>query len=80
MRAHERPRDGLPSPRIAAGECALLQRVRKPLEQEALGAVPEDGHDFSDVVDTTGLGERLDPETLSYVMRDYFECVKPGFG
>jgi class 3 adenylate cyclase len=35
---------------------------------------------FSDVVDTTGLGERLDPETLSYVMRDYFECVKPVFG
>jgi len=32
---------------------------------------------FSDVVDSTGLGERLDPETLSHVMTDYFEGVKP---
>src|SRR5262245_2169535 len=32
---------------------------------------------FSDVVDSTGLGERLDPETLSRVMTDYFEGVKP---
>jgi class 3 adenylate cyclase len=32
---------------------------------------------FSDVVDSTGLGERLDPETLSYVLTDYFEGVKP---
>ena len=27
---------------------------------------------FSDVVDSTGLGERLDPETLSHVLTDYF--------
>jgi class 3 adenylate cyclase len=32
---------------------------------------------FSDVVDSTGLGERLDPETLSHVMTDYFEGVRP---
>ena len=32
---------------------------------------------FSDVVDSTGLGERLDPETLSHVLTDYFEGVKP---
>jgi class 3 adenylate cyclase/tetratricopeptide (TPR) repeat protein len=32
---------------------------------------------FSDVVDSTGLGERLDPETLSHVMTDYFKGVKP---
>jgi class 3 adenylate cyclase/tetratricopeptide (TPR) repeat protein len=32
---------------------------------------------FSDVVDSTGLGERLDPETLHHVLTDYFEGVKP---
>ena len=32
---------------------------------------------FSDVVDSTGLGERLDPETLSHVLTDYFEGVRP---
>ena len=32
---------------------------------------------FSDVVGSTALGERLDPETLSHVMSDYFEAVKP---
>jgi class 3 adenylate cyclase len=32
---------------------------------------------FSDVVDSTGLGERLDPETLSRLMTDYFKGVKP---
>jgi class 3 adenylate cyclase/tetratricopeptide (TPR) repeat protein len=32
---------------------------------------------FSDVVDSTGLGERLDPETLDHVLTDYFEGVKP---
>ena len=32
---------------------------------------------FSDVVDSTGLGERLDPETLHQVLTDYFEGVKP---
>jgi len=32
---------------------------------------------FSDVVDSTGLGERLDPETLSHVLTDYFKGVKP---
>jgi len=32
---------------------------------------------FSDVVDSTGLGERLDPETLSRVLTDYFEGVRP---
>ena len=32
---------------------------------------------FSDVVDSTGLGERLDPETLSQVLTDYFEGVRP---
>jgi class 3 adenylate cyclase/tetratricopeptide (TPR) repeat protein len=32
---------------------------------------------FSDVVDSTGLGERLDPETLNQVLTDYFEGVKP---
>jgi class 3 adenylate cyclase/tetratricopeptide (TPR) repeat protein len=32
---------------------------------------------FSDVVDSTGLGERLDPETLSHVMTDYFAGVRP---
>ena len=32
---------------------------------------------FSDVVDSTGLGERLDPETLSHVLTEYFEGVKP---
>ena len=32
---------------------------------------------FSDVVDSTGLGERLDPETLSQVLTEYFEGVRP---
>src|SRR5207253_4664386 len=32
---------------------------------------------FSDVVGSTALGERLDPETLSRVMGDYFAAVKP---
>ena len=32
---------------------------------------------FSDVVDSTGLGERLDPETLDHVLTDYFEGVRP---
>lgn len=32
---------------------------------------------FSDVVDSTGLGERLDPETLAHVMTDYFKAVRP---
>jgi class 3 adenylate cyclase/tetratricopeptide (TPR) repeat protein len=32
---------------------------------------------FSDVVDSTGLGERLDPETLSHVLTGYFEGVRP---
>src|SRR2546430_10471612 len=32
---------------------------------------------FSDVVDSTGLGERLDPETLSRVLTEYFEGVRP---
>jgi class 3 adenylate cyclase/tetratricopeptide (TPR) repeat protein len=32
---------------------------------------------FSDVVDSTRLGERLDPETLSHVLTDYFEGVRP---
>src|SRR5882762_11183308 len=32
---------------------------------------------FSDVVGSTALGERLDPETLARVMGDYFEAVKP---
>ena len=32
---------------------------------------------FSDVVDSTGLGERLDPETLSHILTDYFEGVRP---
>jgi len=32
---------------------------------------------FCDVVDSTGLGERLDPETLSHVLTDYFEGVRP---
>jgi class 3 adenylate cyclase/tetratricopeptide (TPR) repeat protein len=32
---------------------------------------------FSDVVDSTGLGERLDPETLDEVLTEYFEGVKP---
>jgi class 3 adenylate cyclase/tetratricopeptide (TPR) repeat protein len=32
---------------------------------------------FSDVVDSTGLGERLDPETLDLVMTDFFEGVGP---
>jgi class 3 adenylate cyclase/tetratricopeptide (TPR) repeat protein len=32
---------------------------------------------FSDVVDSTGLGERLDPETLSRVLIEYFEDVRP---
>jgi class 3 adenylate cyclase/tetratricopeptide (TPR) repeat protein len=32
---------------------------------------------FSDVVDSTGLGERLDPETLDQVLTDYLEGVKP---
>jgi class 3 adenylate cyclase/tetratricopeptide (TPR) repeat protein len=32
---------------------------------------------FSDVVDSTGLGERLDPETLHHVLTDYFEGVRP---
>src|SRR5712692_2775949 len=32
---------------------------------------------FSDVVGSTVLGERLDPETLSRVMSDYFEAVRP---
>ena len=32
---------------------------------------------FSDVVDSTDLGERLDPETLHQVLTDYFDGVKP---
>ena len=32
---------------------------------------------FSDVVDSTGLGERLDPETLDQVLTAYFEGVRP---
>ena len=32
---------------------------------------------FSDVVDSTGLGERLDPETLNRILTDYVEGVKP---
>lgn len=32
---------------------------------------------FSDVVGSTALGERLDPETLSRVMTEYFEPVRP---
>src|SRR6266542_1990974 len=32
---------------------------------------------FSDIVGSTALGERLDPETLSRVMSDYFAAVKP---
>jgi class 3 adenylate cyclase/tetratricopeptide (TPR) repeat protein len=32
---------------------------------------------FSDVVGSTALGDRLDAETLSQVMSDYFEAVKP---
>ena len=32
---------------------------------------------FSDVVDSTGLGETLDPETLHQVLTDYVEGVKP---
>ncbi len=32
---------------------------------------------FSDVVDSTGLGERLDPETLDRILTDYVEGVKP---
>jgi class 3 adenylate cyclase len=32
---------------------------------------------FSDVVDSTGLGERIDPETLHHVLTDYFEGIKP---
>ncbi len=32
---------------------------------------------FSDVVDSTGLGERLDPETLDRILTEYVEGVKP---
>ena len=32
---------------------------------------------FSDLVDSTGLGERLDPERLDQVLTDYFEGVRP---
>jgi class 3 adenylate cyclase/tetratricopeptide (TPR) repeat protein len=32
---------------------------------------------FSDVVDSTGLAERLDPETLSQLMTEYFDGVRP---
>ena len=32
---------------------------------------------FSDVIGSTSLGERLDPETLSRVMTEYFEAVRP---
>jgi class 3 adenylate cyclase/tetratricopeptide (TPR) repeat protein len=32
---------------------------------------------FSDVVDSTGLGERLDPEALDQVLTAYFEGVRP---
>ncbi len=32
---------------------------------------------FSDVVGSTALGEALDPETLSHVMTEYFEAMKP---
>src|SRR5882672_1434612 len=32
---------------------------------------------FSDVVGSTTLGERLDPETLSQLMTEYFEAMKP---
>ena len=31
---------------------------------------------FSDVVSSTALGEQLDPETLSEIMRAYFESMK----
>ena len=50
----------------------------RPLEEEA----PERFRRvvtilFSDVVDSTGLGERLDPETLDTILTEYFEGVKP---
>jgi class 3 adenylate cyclase len=32
---------------------------------------------FSDVVGSTKLGERLDPEVLSHVMTSYYEAMKP---
>ena len=32
---------------------------------------------FSDLVDSTGLGERLDPETLDRILTEYVEGVKP---
>lgn len=32
---------------------------------------------FSDVIGSTTLGEQLDPETLSHVMRDYLGAMKP---
>src|SRR5207244_10703181 len=32
---------------------------------------------FCDVVESTALGERLDPETLSEVMTAYFEAMRP---
>ena len=32
---------------------------------------------FSDVVDSTGLGEKLDPETLDSVLTEYVDGVKP---
>src|SRR5438874_7559106 len=32
---------------------------------------------FSDIVGSTALGERLDPETFSRVMTEYFAAVKP---
>jgi class 3 adenylate cyclase len=32
---------------------------------------------FSDVVGSTMLGERLDPEVLSHVMTSYYEAMKP---
>jgi class 3 adenylate cyclase/tetratricopeptide (TPR) repeat protein len=32
---------------------------------------------FSDVIGSTTLGEQLDPETLSHVMSDYFQAMKP---
>lgn len=32
---------------------------------------------FSDIVDSTGLGERVDPETLDQVLTDYVHAVRP---
>jgi adenylate cyclase len=32
---------------------------------------------LSDVVDSTGLGERLDPEMLSQFLTEYFDSIRP---